>query len=258
VFMKMFFTVLGLLVLSQYTGCSPALRNETASAQAVPAASAADVNHNSSSAVKELARPEQPDRDESESNNEKYKVIPDAFKGIDFKNRSYPYEFSRGKSVAVPLKNGEHEYDFEDDRGWFSFSEAYYIDLTGDGSPEAIVMLWHVSCGASCDGGAALIYVYAVQKNRLKQLWQYETGSLGYGDGLKSFAVKDRKIIIELFGRFFDKTKEPRANFKFDAKGYTRLTFAFNGRSFVEEKREKFLTPERDVNNYSPETRIDE
>src|SRR3712207_8896152 len=35
-----------------------------------------------------------------------------------------------------------------------SLSNVYYVDLTNDANPEAIVLIWHVSCGVgSCDGG---------------------------------------------------------------------------------------------------------
>src|SRR5437660_6577429 len=82
------------------------------------------------------------------------------FHGIDFKNRSYPYRFSWGKRVHIPLKNGRYEYDFRIERGWFDVSHVYVTDLTNDGHSEAIIMIWHVACGVSCDGGSALFYIY--------------------------------------------------------------------------------------------------
>jgi hypothetical protein len=39
--------------------------------------------------------------------DERFKTAPDNFKGVDFKNRSYPYEFSYGGKGKVALKNGE-------------------------------------------------------------------------------------------------------------------------------------------------------
>src|SRR4051812_45853720 len=109
--------------------------------------------------------------------------VADDFHGIDFKNRAYPYRFSWGKQkrVNVSLKNGKFEYDFGDERGWFDLSDIYISDVTNDTRPEAIVMIWHVACGGSCDGGSALFYVYSFDNHRLKLLWQYETGDLAYG-----------------------------------------------------------------------------
>src|SRR6266436_1506704 len=107
--------------------------------------------------------------------------VADDFHEIDFKNRSYPYRFSWGnqKRINVRLENGKYEYDFRDERGWFDLSHVYITNLTK--RPEAIVMLWHVACGVSCDGGSALFYIYSFDNQRLKPLWQYETGDLAYG-----------------------------------------------------------------------------
>ena len=82
----------------------------------------------------------------------------DSFHGIDFKAFSYPYAFSWGKRVNVHLKNGRSEYDFHTERGWFDLAHVYITDLTNDGHPEAIVMLWHVACGVSrIDNEAGLV-----------------------------------------------------------------------------------------------------
>ncbi|MDQ3820728.1 MAG: hypothetical protein M3362_24005, partial [Acidobacteriota bacterium] len=191
---------------------------------------------------------EQAKRNKPEEQNEKVKIVPDAYKGIDFKNFTYPYQFPHdGKKINATLRNGEYEFNFEDERGWLSFSEVYYADLTGDGSPEAIVLLWHVSCGGSCNGGSALFYVYTTQQNKLKSLWRCETGSLKYGCGLKSFSVKNKEVTLELFGRCPDGLEESAGTMAFLIKDTTRLTFRFIGRKFLEEKKEFISVPERDV-----------
>ena len=193
-----------------------------------------------------------------EAQNEKFKLVPEEFKHIDFRNYSYPYEFGQGRKRNIALKNGEYEYEVEDDRGWFDLSNVYYVDLTGDTKPEAIVILWHVSCGVSCDGGAALFYIYTARQDRLKTLWQYETGSLAYGCGLKSFSVRNREITMELFGRCFDEIEASLRLGKFQVKDTTRFTFKFNGRKFIDEKKGYISALERDVVNYKPEISINE
>jgi len=185
-------------------------------------------------------------------------VVPDAFKQIDFRNHSYPYKFSFGKRVEVALKGGEYEYDFKDERGSFKLANVYFADLTGDSRPEAIVMLWHVSCGVSCDGGAAHFYVYSVNKHKLKSLWRYETGSLAYGCGLKSFSVNGAKITVELFGRCISGNEAASGSGKFQLKDITRLTFESNGSRIVARKRSLVPTPERSVLNYEPQISIQE
>ena len=185
-------------------------------------------------------------------------AVLDEFKQIDFKNLGYPYKFSFGKRVKVALKNGEFEYNFKNGRGWFNFSNIYFVDLTHDRRPEAVVMLSHVSCGASCDGGAALFYVYSFERHKLKSLWQYETGSLAYGCGLKSFSIRGAKISVELFGRCAYGKDEASGMGKFQVKDITHLSFESNGAKIVARKRTVISTSERSVLNYEPQISIQE
>jgi hypothetical protein len=245
--MKILIPLVALLVLS---ACH-ASTSKSEGAQANPTVNTSTTN-NSSSAPNDVPR----GQGESEAQNERFKITPGDFKQIDFKNYSYPYKFDYGRKINIALKNGEYEYDIENDRGWFNLSDVYYVDLTGNGNPEAIVLLWHVSCGMSCDGGAGLFYIYTVHQNKLKPIWQYETGSIKYGCGLKSFTVKNRKIIMELFRRCSNVRDESGAAFQ--AEDITRFTFVFNGRKIVEERGEFISAPERDTKNYKPEISISE
>lgn len=80
---------------------------------------------------------------ETQEQNEVFRRVPEHFKPIDFENRSYLYQFSYNKKkLKIALKDGEFDYDFRDiERGGFSLSDVYYLDLTGDGQQEAIVKL---------------------------------------------------------------------------------------------------------------------
>ncbi len=254
--MKIIFAVLILLILSNFACRSSALKGESVAAKPMPTASLAnDYNSN-----KPLPVPvEQSNQSQFEAQNEKFRIVPEEFKQIDFEKLSYPYKFSyNGRKINFVFKDENYKYDFKDDRGWFDFSDTFYVDLTNDENPEAIVILWHVSCGASCDGGAGLFYIYSVRQNKLKPLWQYETGSLGYGCGLKSFTVKDKKITMELFGRCLDEMEDSSTMGKFQVTDTTRLTFGFNGKKFVEEKKEFISVPVRSVLNYRSEISINE
>src|SRR5256886_12320217 len=184
--------------------------------------------------------------------------VTDDFHGIDFKNRSHPYRFSWGKHkrINVRLENGKYEYDFRDERGWFDLSHVYITDLTNDKRPEAIVMLWHVACGVSCDGGSALFYIYSFDNHRLKPLWQYETGDLAYGCGLKSFAAKRGTLTLELFGRCSQRNRTASSTGKFQIKDLTRVTLISNGSRFVVHKRQLFSVRERSVLNYEPQINV--
>jgi hypothetical protein len=252
--MKIVAPILALLILPACK--SSAFKNGPVAAKPNPTVNNYNVS-NSSSTPNDVSKVDQAKQNESASQNERFKIAPEEFKHIAFKNYSYPYKFSYRRKLNIALNNGEHEYDFKDDRGWFNLSDVYYLDLTNDGHPEGIVLLWHVSCGVSCDGGAGLLYIYTAHQNKLKSLWQYETGSLADGCGLKSFTVKHRNITVELFGRCFDRREESVGG-KFQVKDTTSLSFGFNGRKFVEEKKEYISVPLRSVMNHKPEISISE
>lgn len=189
------------------------------------------------------------------------KAIPAAFREVDFKNFSYPISWERR---TVRLEGGEREIPDEVSGGVsFDIRNVGYADLTGDGVEEAVVNLSRVSCGGSCDGGSDLFYVYAVRDGRPKLLWRIETGSLGYGCGLKSFAADARGVTIEVFkdcrleGRNLVEAGEPEVTvFKFGAKRFTRLFFEFEKGTFALKHREVFPSPQEDVKNYSAAVRI--
>jgi len=184
--------------------------------------------------------------------------VDDNFHGIDFKNHVYPYRFSWGKhkQINVRLTNGRYEYDFRDERGWFDFSHVYTADVAGDRRPEAIIMLWHVACGVSCDGGSALFYIYSFDNHRLTPVWQHETGSLADGCGLKSFTANHRTLTLELFGRCSQGKRINSSTGKSRIKDLTSVTLKTNGSRFVVRKRQFFSVPERSVQNYEPEIHI--
>jgi hypothetical protein len=185
-------------------------------------------------------------------------TVPPAFARIDFTNHYYGrYRFSTGRRMRLALKDGEREYDNPtSERGWISFKDAFYADLTGDGTPEAVVLLSHVQCGVSCDGGSALIYIYEVHKGRLNTLWRYETGSLAYGCGLKSLIIEGKQINLETFGRCLRPATDNAGSGKFIIGDVTRSVFRFNGRRFTRRSLKFLSRPETDVKNYKPEIRV--
>jgi hypothetical protein len=196
--------------------------------------------------------------DDDSKIGERTSLVPNDFKQIDFKNYAFPYKDYNGKRRNVPLKNGEYEYDFADERGWFTFEDVAYVDMTNDGRSEAIVMLEHVTCGASCDGGAGLFYIFSAQRNKLESLWQYETGSGAYGCGLKSIIVKGGRVNLELFGRCIHGNNPPAGLAKFLVKDLTRIAFGWNGREFVTTRKKIIASPVRDLKNYLPVISIHE
>ncbi|HSE17169.1 MAG TPA: hypothetical protein VLB46_08945 [Pyrinomonadaceae bacterium] len=183
--------------------------------------------------------------------NEKYEVVPENFKRVDFRNHSYGlYAYRDEKPFALRLTNGE--LPMSSYVSWFSLKDVHYKDLTGDGKPEAIVRLSHVQCSVSCDGGSNLFYVYTQHNGRLKTLWQYETGSYGYGCGLKSFTASHNQIVVELFGQCSKQRMEDPRSSKFLAKDLTYILFQFDGRTFKQQTIQVFESSTVDVKNYEP------
>ena len=185
------------------------------------------------------------------------KEPPPTFRRVDFKNLSYPISW---KNERVSLQGGKREYNQHKNlgNGWFELEDVYYVDITGDEREEGVVVLTAVLCGVSCDGGSHLFYFYSVEKNKLKLLWRFETGSLGYGCGLKSFDLSKRKITLEVFNtcNFKGATLEPRYDSertggKFHTESITRFAFEFRGRKPVLKNREVFPYPREDLRSYS-------
>jgi len=184
-----------------------------------------------------------------------FRVKPKQFEEIDFKNHSFgPYISSNGKTLDLNLKGGALQ--LPNRSGWFALKDVYYTDMTGDGQEEAIVWMNHVTCGASCNGGANLFYIYAERDGKLKRIWQHETGSYERGCGLKSFILSEKQIVVELFGDCTLTTTDDSAPLNFSAQGFTSIRLEFDGQRFAQKSIDFFITPPRDVKNYEPDIHI--
>lgn len=184
---------------------------------------------------------------------ERFRVVPENFREVDFKNFWYGvYTISDGKTHDLTLADGQ----MWDDSGWFNLQDVYYKDITGDGSAEAIVRLLRVRCSGSCDGGADLFYIYSVHNGKLKNLWRYETGSYADGCGLKSFTLGNKQIVMELFGRCTMPAIDYLTSGKFVVEDLTFMVLEFDGNRFITRTIEYIPEPSRNVKNYKPEIRI--
>ena len=167
--------------------------------------------------------------------NDQFRRVPALWASIDFEHHSYgPYRFYGGRKINLTLKNGEYEYDFYESQGWFSLRDVYYVDITGDQIPEAFVNLSHVECGVSCDGGADLFFIYSKNaEGKLKELFQYETGTYAYGCGLKSLTLEGGEVQIELFGRCPEPGREYPGPGKYMVKDLTQVGFLYHEKGFL-------------------------
>lgn len=181
---------------------------------------------------------------------------PIAFREIDFKNHAYRVD----RKWTIRLKYGRYVHPNPEGGGGDTFyiQDIYYADLTGDGKEEAIVDLLQVSCGASCDGGSHLFYIFSNRGKRPKLVWRIRTGCLAYSCGLKSLIVEGSNIILETFracklvGSSLEEVYGPDGDeAKFIANKYTQFRFQFRQRRFRLRSRQVFPNPQDDVKNYS-------
>jgi hypothetical protein len=192
-----------------------------------------------------------------ESRTQKFREKPPEFGEVDFANSTFPLRISGIQSLGpVKFKNGEYEYDSgPGSTGWISFDDALFIDINRDSKKEAVVLATHVQCGGSCDGGASLISIFSANGKRPVLLDQIETGSLGYGCGLRSLQIANKKITVEVFGNCRIEHNEMRindnsiGNSKFQFSDTTKFVFAPIPKLKL-QSREVTSTPVRSVMNY--------
>lgn len=185
---------------------------------------------------------------------ERFRFVPENFREVDFKNFSYGVNAtSDGSLASLTLSDGE----LWNSNGWYKFQDVYYKDVTGDGIADAIVRLSRTRCGGgSCDGGAARFYIYTSRNGKLKNIWQYETGSYAYGCGLKSFVVGNKQMVMELFGQCASQAMERPGPERFVVEDLTFILFEFNGRRFIPKQTEFLDEPPHSVKNWVPEIRL--
>lgn len=187
-------------------------------------------------------------RKELEIQNEKFRQIPEEFSKIDFRNFKYPY---------ARLKNGEFIEEDEYVGGTtYYFDDVFFANLNGDKKKEAVVMLYAVSCGGSCDGGRSIIHIYSSQRGKAKLIDFIELGSRSSGCNLKSLIIKERKIHIEQFGKCSKNTKYEEYRLyscKFCVEDLTCSVYSIKNSELARESVEEIETSETNVMNYQPE-----
>ena len=189
--------------------------------------------------------------------NARFRGVPPNFRGIDFATRSYgSYRLPSGANRDLVLIDGQFR-EFGDSQHWFDLNDVFYTDLTGDGSPEAIVMLTHLECGRMCDGGKNLVYVYS-QNHPLQEILQYESGSAIEGCSLKALTVEKKQLTLDLHGKCPPPSGIVSDYVRYETYDLTRVEFFFNGKRLVPKKK-TILTVRNDVAaDHSVDIRIDD
>jgi hypothetical protein len=179
--------------------------------------------------------------------NEEFRKVPERFAKVDF--RDFKYSFGT-------LNNGE--LDTRDPNSplaggmTFSLKDVFYLDLDRDGNEEAVVLMNEVGCGASCDGGATVIYVYSASPSTPTLRGKIDLGSRSSGCTLKALAIEKSVFEIVQFGKC---TKGPYSDptvpkCKFCASGETTSTWIFKDGKLKRTSVAERDTPEVDTMNY--------
>jgi hypothetical protein len=185
--------------------------------------------------------------------------VPPEFKEIDFTNFSYPTNL-RGK---IRLHDGEYTRKEGGGGVTYELSSLGFTDLIGDARKEAVVDIFQLSCGGSCDGGSHLFYFYSLQKHSPTLLWRIETGSAAYQEcGLKSFQLAKKRLTLEVFqqcrirGIKFQPSVELAEDdencrvAKFTAQNFTRFEFEFRNGKVMRRARKVLPYPPCDIMNH--------
>src|ERR1041384_3960767 len=187
--------------------------------------------------------------------NARFRVVPPEFRGINFMTHSYgPYEFSNGTNRDLVLIDGKSR-QFGDSEHVFDLNDVLYTDLTGDGNPEAIVLITHLECGQKCDGGKSLLYVYS-QEYPMEEILKYESGSGMDGCSLKSINVTNGRLTLDLFNRCPKPAGTSTEYVRRDTDDVTRLEFFFNGKQLVQRKKTYLTLPDHNEVSYGVQVNI--
>lgn len=178
--------------------------------------------------------------DKLNTENERFRQKPNEFKSADFEN--FAYNFGRLKDGELERNQTKNRLDGSEQ---YYFKDVFYIDLIGDAKKEAVVFIVRVSCGGSCDGGAYYVYFYSSDNGKPQLIDTLKTGSYAYGCSLKSFTIKDKKIIVEQFGRCLkDMVNQPNGLYacKFCVKDEVHSVFSINKNELKRESANIFET----------------
>jgi hypothetical protein len=200
------------------------------------------------------------ERTRLESQNEKFREVPEEFKSVDFKNFRFR-NASKGyrQSKSIPLKDGEYEYEDTKSTGGtdYSLDDVFYLDLTGDNKKEAVVFLSSVTCGGSCSGAGSTIYFFSAGNSKPTELATLDTGCPSCGCDLKSFSIANKEIRIEQFG-CTDHKESDSPGCKFCIEDRRITTYRFRGNKLRKISTQTVNTDMVDVMNHYAEISISE
>lgn len=196
---------------------------------------------------------------QAELTDERNKKTTSPIGNFDFKN--YTYELPRGwqnpdGSTEITLNNGkippietapEQRAEAKQARRiGMSFVTTKYLDVTGDGGDEALVVL-KIETG----GGAIpqIAYIFEWKGGAPEMIWMFRTGDRADG-GLKDLRAENGELVVELYGQDrFILGEIETGKITGDEEQlccpthFTRSFYKWNGKNFLmQRKRLTYLT----------------
>ena len=147
--------------------------------------------------------------------DERYRTANTPLGAFDFKNFTYPLPrgWQNPDGSDLTLVNGRVDpvWKFIDEdmpdeekmearatrRIGMSYVTTKYIDLTGDGRDEAVVVMKVETTGAAIP---QLVYVFEWKEDKPVLIWNFRTGDRADG-GLKDIRIEEGRVLVELYGQ---------------------------------------------------------
>jgi len=191
---------------------------------------------------------------QSEFVNDKNVTSSSPLAKFDFRNYSYPLPrgWQNPDNSDITLKNGvlaPVSADVNDDmsdeekaqaksqrRIGMSYVTTKYMDVTGDGQDEALVILKVETSGSALP---QFVYVFDWKNDKQELIWYFRTGDRADG-GLKIFYMRDGQFVVELFGQdrfLLGATETGKITDDYEQlccpTYFTRTFYKWNGRDFL-------------------------
>ena len=190
--------------------------------------------------------------------DDRYKRSTSPLSSFDFKNSSYPlprgWQNPDGSDLTLVDGRVEPVSKFIDEdmadeeklearatrRIGMSYVTTRYLDLTGDGHDEAIVILKVETTGNAIP---QLVYVYEWKDGKPELLWNFRTGDRADG-GLKDLRSENGELVVELYGQdrfLLGETETGKITGDEEQlccpTYFTRTFYKWNGKNFLMQRK---------------------
>jgi len=179
---------------------------------------------------------------QSELLDNRNKTTPSPIGKFDFKNYTYPLPRGwQGSGVTeLSIENGAAPASQENKQIGLSYVTTKYLDVTGDGQDEALVVLKIETVGAAIP---QIVYVFTWKDGAPELIWYFRTGDRADG-GLKDLRAENGELIVELYGQDrFILGETETGKITGDEEQlccppfFTRTVYKYNGKDFLMQKK---------------------